>query len=275
MNHHPRQVCRRGQARSSCLCVQVTLHGCGGHEATTKPDGPRLRVQRERWGSGTGIRCLYTYSVRSVQLYHPDSTQYRYQAQEADPLHIRYISDKPPCQYGISAGVLRPACTLCCSVSSHPTSTLMEQAGIIRWALCEMRVAARKCTTEAVGRAVWDSLQTIKGLRATKETMPSFRSNDLDLGPIIASDASGAWCLGSHTGRVGSGHVSGGKTQRAATRARPAGRTRIEGCGSVQGLHPQYYSKGGVARGEYSVHEVSRHCKQVDGAARLRLHRPR
>ena len=116
-------------------------------------------------------------------------------------------------------------------------------------------------------RCLWESLQTIKGLRATKETMPSFRSNDLGLGPIIASDASGAWCLGSHTGRVRSGHVSGGKTQRAATRARPAGRTRIEGCGSVQGLHPQYYSKGGVARGEYSVHEVSRLCKQVDGAA--------
>ena len=164
--------------------------------------------------------------VRSTRilyaLYHPDSTQYRYQAQEADPLHIRYISDMPPCKYGISAGVLLPACTVCCSVSSHPTSTLTERAGIIRWALCEMRGAPRKCTTETVcrSRCLWESLQTIKGLRATKETMPSFRSNDLGLGPIIASDASGAWCLGSHTGRVGSGHVSGGKTQRAATRAR-------------------------------------------------------
>ncbi len=157
----------------------------------------------------------------------------------------------PPCKYGISAGVLLPACTLCCSVSSHPTSTLMERAGIIRWASMRDEVRAAKMHDRGGrSRCLWESLQTIEGLGATEETMTSFRSNDLGLGPI---NRQCAWCLGSHTGRTGSGHVSGGGDPESGYRSLPS---RVYPHRRLW-KRPRGLNKGGVTHWNISVHDVS------------------
>ncbi len=170
----------------------------------------------------------------------------------------------PPGKYGISAGVLLPACTLCCSVSSHPTSTLMGRAGIIRWAVCEMRVAPRQCTTEPVGRAVFGSRcrQPRASERRRKQCHPSDQM---------------IWARSNHRQQCRVFRVAHwqdrewpcfrGETQKAAPRAQQAGCSRIEGCRSVQGL-----KRGGVARRDevhdahgHDIHDVSRHRNKADG----------